>query len=60
LRFRDKDRSVTAAFDTERGLVCALDQSQVQRLIPKIAAAFRQKRDEWRKVQRVESRESRD
>ena len=60
LRFRDKDRSVTAAFDAERGLVCVLDQSQIQQFIPKIATAFRQKRDEWRKAKRVESRESRD
>jgi len=50
LRFRDQDHTVTAAIDAEQGLVCTVDQSRVQQLIPKIAAAFRQKRDEWRKL----------
>ncbi len=50
LRFRDQGQPVTAAFDTERGLVCFVDQSRVNQFIPKIAAAFRQKRDEWMKL----------
>jgi hypothetical protein len=50
LRFRDRDQLVTVAFDAEQGLICFVDQSRVNQFIPKIAAAFRQKRDEWKKL----------
>jgi hypothetical protein len=50
LRFRDRDRLVTVAFAPEQGLICFVDRSRVNSFIPKIADAFRQKRDEWLKL----------
>jgi hypothetical protein len=53
LRFRNAEQTVTVAFDTEQGRICYVEQSKLNQLIPKIALAFRQKRDEWRNRGRV-------
>jgi hypothetical protein len=47
LRFRDGSEPVTAAFDTERGWIHFVEQGRTLQLIPKIAAAFRQKGSDW-------------
>ena len=50
LRIRDGEQHVTVAIDTESGQLYYVEGSRLAQLIPNIAAAMRQKRDDWEKL----------